>query len=144
MILITGATGNIGSALIQKFVAAGIPVRALVRSPEKAQQIVATNVEIAIGDFTQPDSVSAALQEVEKLQQLGRVLGHDLQLVQLSPEDYRQGMTSAGMPEWLINCLMEMSGQTQTPMVKDSVSVITGRSPILFKQFAEDYVEAFR
>jgi uncharacterized protein YbjT (DUF2867 family) len=280
MILVTGATGNIGSALIQKFVTADIPVRALVRTPEKAQQIVANNVEIAIGDFTQPDSVSAALQGVEKLfllssldpnlpqlqqqaiqlakqagvkhvvklsvenadsqsalavnrwhgevehdleasgldwthlrpgyfmqnllmsastiqtqnsffavrdeitaaidardiaavafevltqsgheqkiyhltgaevlsfsdmlQQLGWVLGREIQLVQLSSADYCQGMTSAGLPEWLITCLMEMSGQKQTPIVKDSVSVIIGRSPILFQQFAEDYATAFR
>jgi uncharacterized protein YbjT (DUF2867 family) len=280
MILVTGATGNIGRALVQKFVTAGIPVRALVRTPEKAQQIAASNVEIVIGDFTQPDSVSVALQGVEKLfllsslepnlpqlqqqviqlakqagvkhvvklsaenadpqsalaiyrwhgevehslatsglgwthlrpgyfmqnllmssatiqaqnslfsvqdeitaaidardiaavafevltgsghdrkiyhltgaevlsfsdmlQQLGQILGRDLQLVRLSPKDYRQGMTSAGLPEWLIDCLMEMSGQTQTPIVEDSVSVITGRSPILFQQFAADYAAVFR
>ena len=79
----------------------------------------------------------------DMLQQLGRTLGRDLQLVRLSPEDYCQGMTSAGLPEWLIDCLMEMGGQTQTPIVEDSVSVITGRSPILFQQFAEDYAAAF-
>ncbi|MFM2303351.1 MAG: hypothetical protein RLZZ135_760 [Cyanobacteriota bacterium] len=281
MILITGATGNIGSALIQQSTAAGIPVRALVRSSAKAQQIKTNSVEIAIGDFSQPAQLKSALQGVKKLfllsslepqlpqlqqqaiqiakqmgvehvvklsvegadpqsklmvyrwhgevekyleasgmawthlrpgyfmqnllmsaatiksqnsfftvhdemtvaidardiaavafetltqsgheqqvyhltgaevlsftdmlQQLGQIIGRKLQLVQLTPADYRQGMASAGLPEWLLDFLMEMAiASPQTPLIADTVPVITKRSPILFRQFAEDYATAFR
>ncbi|MGL4618524.1 MAG: SDR family oxidoreductase [Chroococcidiopsis sp.] len=281
MILITGATGNIGSALIQQLTATGIPTRALVRSPEKAKQIATGSVEIAIGDFSQPEQLKSALLGVKKLfllsslepqmpqlqqkviqiatqmgvehvvklsvegadpqskltvnrwhgeveqyleasglawthlrpgyfmqnllmsaatiksqnsfftvrdemtaaidardiaavafetltrpgherkiyhltgaevlsfndmlQQLGQRLERNIQLIQLTPADYRQGMASAGLPEWLLDCLMEMVGTPpQTPLVSDAVPVITKRSPIVFRQFAEDYAEAFR
>ncbi|MEU5318033.1 NmrA family NAD(P)-binding protein [Streptomyces sp. NPDC021056] len=36
MILVTGATGNVGRALVDRLVAAGRPVRALTRDPQKA------------------------------------------------------------------------------------------------------------
>lgn len=83
MILITGATGNIGSALIQQFAAAGIPVRALVRSPEKAKQIATSAVEIALGDFSQPEQLKSALQGVKKLFLLSSL---DPQLPQLQQQ----------------------------------------------------------
>ncbi|SOD87297.1 NAD(P)H-binding protein [Streptomyces sp. Ag109_G2-15] len=36
MIVVTGATGNVGRALVERLVAAGRPVRALTRDPERA------------------------------------------------------------------------------------------------------------
>ncbi|MBE9138225.1 SDR family oxidoreductase [Nodosilinea sp. LEGE 07088] len=281
MILITGATGNIGSALVQQFATAGIPAKALVRSPEKAKQITAPNIETIVGDLAQPEEMRTALQGVKKLfllssldpqipqlqqqviqsaqkagvehvvklsvegadpqsslsvnrwhgeveqyleasgltwtflrptyfmqnllmsastireqsclfatgdtltvaidardiaavalkvltrggheqkryhltgaevlsfsqmlQQLGEVLGREVKLIQLSPADYRQGMISAGIPDWLVNCLTEMgNAPAQVPVIEDTVSMITGRSPILFQQFAADYAEQFR
>ncbi|MFI2199437.1 NAD(P)H-binding protein [Streptomyces sp. NPDC020192] len=36
MILVTGATGNVGRALVDRLLAAGAPVRALTRDPERA------------------------------------------------------------------------------------------------------------
>lgn len=281
MILITGSTGNVGSALIQKFAATDIPVRALVRSQHKVKQIAATNIETVIGDFNYPASLVSALQEVKKvfllsslepqmsqlqeqvikiasqsgvehivklsvenanprstlsvsrwhgeieqyleasgitwtnlrpgyfmqnllmsastiqtqncffavrdhitaaidtrdiaavafevltnsghenrsyhltgaevlpfsqmLQQLGQVLGREIQLIQLTPDDYRQGIISIGMPDWLVNCVMDMAtAPIHTPIIKNTVSDIIGRSPIAFRLFAEDYAEKFR
>jgi (4-alkanoyl-5-oxo-2,5-dihydrofuran-3-yl)methyl phosphate reductase len=64
MILVTGGTGNIGSELVRLLAAAGQKVRALTRDPSKAR--VPAGVEVAKGDFDQPDSLAAALQGVEK------------------------------------------------------------------------------
>lgn len=36
MIVVTGATGNVGRALVDRLLAAGRPVRALTRNPERA------------------------------------------------------------------------------------------------------------
>ena len=42
MILITGATGTVGSETVRQLAAAGATVRALARNPEKAKGITVT------------------------------------------------------------------------------------------------------
>lgn len=66
MILITGATGNNGRDLIRQLTAIGQRVRALVRKPTEATKLDGSNIEVAAGDFDQPESLEAALQGVEK------------------------------------------------------------------------------
>jgi uncharacterized protein YbjT (DUF2867 family) len=66
MILVTGATGSIGSELVRLLVSGGHRVRALARDPAKAQGLGA-GVEIAPGDLTKPEGFPAALAGVEKL-----------------------------------------------------------------------------
>ncbi|WP_436536514.1 SDR family oxidoreductase [Actinoplanes sp. HUAS TT8] len=59
-ILVTGATGRIGRAVVDLLSQAGVPVRALVRHAETATALPA-GVEIVTGDLTVPDSLDAAL-----------------------------------------------------------------------------------
>src|ERR687888_2708411 len=66
MILITGATGRIGSATVQQLAASGLCVRALVRSLEKAASIAGPGVEVVRGDLEQTPSFEAALQGVTR------------------------------------------------------------------------------
>lgn len=63
MILLTGATGLIGSALLRRLTAAGEPVRCLVRDPRGlGDQRV--RVQIALGDLADPPSFRHALRGV--------------------------------------------------------------------------------
>jgi uncharacterized protein YbjT (DUF2867 family) len=64
VILVTGATGNVGSELVDQLAAAGVPVRALVRS---AQAKLHHGVQSALGDLNEPDSVTSALAGVRGL-----------------------------------------------------------------------------
>lgn len=64
MILITGATGNVGSEVLRQLVARGAPVRALVRNPQKAQPIQELGVEVVVGDLAEPDTLAPALEGV--------------------------------------------------------------------------------
>src|SRR5215813_8840580 len=66
MILVTGATGNNGQELVRKLTDMGQPVRAFVRNPAEAARLKGSNIELAVGDFDQPESLDAALQGVEK------------------------------------------------------------------------------
>lgn len=63
MLLLTGATGVVGSALLRRLVADGIQVRCLVRDPRRlgAQRV---RVQIALGDLTDPPSFRNALRGV--------------------------------------------------------------------------------
>jgi uncharacterized protein YbjT (DUF2867 family) len=65
-ILITGATGNIGGEVVKHLVDKKLSLRALVRDREKAFHLGTQGIELAQGDFSQPESLPAALQGVEK------------------------------------------------------------------------------
>ena len=67
MILVTGATGNVGSKVVEQLSSAGAPVRAFVHDPEKAANVRETGVEIAEGDFQRPETLDAALEGVDRL-----------------------------------------------------------------------------
>jgi uncharacterized protein YbjT (DUF2867 family) len=66
-ILVTGATGNIGSHLVGELQRRGEPVRAFVRDPGRARMVLGPGVELAIGDYADPASVEAALDGVDRL-----------------------------------------------------------------------------
>jgi len=56
-ILVTGATGFVGSHLLRGLTGAGHEVRALVRGGESAERIKGKGVEIFAGDVTDPDTL---------------------------------------------------------------------------------------
>lgn len=60
-ILITGATGNISSGIITQLKGSGHRILALVRHPEKAQELKRQGeVELRIGDLEKPWTLRAA------------------------------------------------------------------------------------
>jgi uncharacterized protein YbjT (DUF2867 family) len=61
-ILVTGATGRVGRAVVAQLLGAGVPVRALTRRPDAAGLPAA--VEVVAGDLTVPESLDAGLQGV--------------------------------------------------------------------------------
>jgi uncharacterized protein YbjT (DUF2867 family) len=63
VILLTGATGNVGSALLRRLVAENIPVRALVRDPRRLG-LERVRVQIALGDLSDASSFRHALRGV--------------------------------------------------------------------------------
>ena len=64
MILLTGATGTVGTALLRRLTAEGRPVRALVRDQRRlGDQRV--RVQIALGDLANPPSFRNALRAVD-------------------------------------------------------------------------------
>lgn len=65
MILVVGATGQLGTAVVHKLVARGQPVRAFVRRTAQYQHLQGPGVELAFGDLRDPASLDAACQGVE-------------------------------------------------------------------------------
>ena len=61
--LVTGATGRVGRAVVDLLVDAGVPVRALTHRSEAVATWPA-NVEVVTGDLTEPESLDAGLQGV--------------------------------------------------------------------------------
>ena len=75
-ILVTGATGAIGSLVVQGLAAAGAPVHALVRKPGK-QRFPAGVTEV-VGDLTDVASLRVALSSVRTLFLLNAVVADEV------------------------------------------------------------------
>jgi uncharacterized protein YbjT (DUF2867 family) len=66
-LLITGATGSIGSLVTERLLARGERPRVFVRDAKKARTLFGQQVEIRVGDLADADSLTAALADVDTL-----------------------------------------------------------------------------
>jgi len=66
MILITGASGNVGSEVLKQALAVGLKIRATFQSPDKAAKAPA-GMEGVIVDYAKPETIRPALHGVEKI-----------------------------------------------------------------------------
>jgi uncharacterized protein YbjT (DUF2867 family) len=64
MLLLTGATGQVGSVLLDRLLAEGVPVRCLVRDPRRLGTR-RVRVQIALGDLADPPSFRNAMRGVD-------------------------------------------------------------------------------
>lgn len=73
MLLLTGATGEIGSALLPRLLAHGTSVRCLVRDPRRlgTQRV---RVQIALGDLADPPSFRNAMRGVDTVVHLAAAI----------------------------------------------------------------------
>jgi uncharacterized protein YbjT (DUF2867 family) len=65
--LITGATGDVGSKVVNQLLQRGHRPRVFVRNAQKAQALFGDRVDIFVGDLAQPTSLHPALDGVDEL-----------------------------------------------------------------------------
>ncbi|MDQ4041856.1 MAG: NAD(P)H-binding protein, partial [Actinomycetota bacterium] len=73
MILLTGATGTVGTPLLRRLTAAGEPVRCLVRDPRRLGP-ERVRVQIALGDLANPASFRNAMRGVDTVVHLAAAI----------------------------------------------------------------------
>ena len=64
-ILVTGATGKVGSRLAKRLAQRGEHVRALVRDSTRAADLRAADIELAQGDLLDETSLAAAVRGID-------------------------------------------------------------------------------
>ncbi len=74
-VLVTGATGFVGSHLAERLVAEGARVRVLVRDPYKLIESLRDRVEVVIGDLLQPDCLVSATKDIDTVLHVAAWLG---------------------------------------------------------------------
>ncbi|HEX6924366.1 MAG TPA: SDR family oxidoreductase [Longimicrobiaceae bacterium] len=70
MIAITGVTGHLGRLVVEELLASGVSasdIVGLARSPDRAESLRERGVEVRRADYTEPESLSAALAGVDRL-----------------------------------------------------------------------------
>jgi uncharacterized protein YbjT (DUF2867 family) len=81
MILLTGASGTVGAALLRRLLAAGHPVRCLVRDPRELGP-ERVRVSLVLGDLADPSSFRHAMRGVDCVVHLAAAL-RDAQLASI-------------------------------------------------------------
>lgn len=88
-----------------------------------------------------------ALTNDQIAEKLSRVAGRSIRYVSLSPEELKQALLAAGMPEWSVNAILDLQRlyrEGGASQVDTTVERIIGRGAITFDNFARDYAGAFR
>src|SRR5438046_1343992 len=173
MILVTGATGTVGGAVVRQLAAAGHPVRALVRQPGAGR--LPDGVEVAYGDLSRPETLAAALSGVERMYllaplapdlprweagaidaagaagvhqvaALGAAIGRPLRYVDIPESAARDGMRASGMPAVIVEAMLEFMALVRVgkaDTVSDSVPALTGQPARTFEAWAVEHADAF-
>jgi uncharacterized protein YbjT (DUF2867 family) len=94
MILVVGATGNVGGEAIRQLAERKIPVRAFVYSAEKQPCVFPSLVKTALGDLRDPRTLDSALEGVSKALLISNLSPH---LVELQGNFIRSAQRAGGI-----------------------------------------------
>ena len=78
MLMVTGATGYLGSALVELVAGRGYPVRAAVRDPARAAALLPAGVEPVVADLGDADALARAARGCEAVLHVAGTVGHTL------------------------------------------------------------------
>jgi nucleoside-diphosphate-sugar epimerase len=87
--LVTGATGFIGSHLVEELLRRGFEVRCLIRRTSDTRFLETLGVELVPGDYQDPDSLAPAVADIDHVFHLAAVL------TALTWEEYRRANVEA-------------------------------------------------
>jgi uncharacterized protein YbjT (DUF2867 family) len=121
MILITGASGNVGKEVLKQIVASGAKVRAAFQTVGKAAA-APSGVEIVTMDYNEPSTIQAALKGVERV--------------------FLVGPPTPNLPALERKAIDEIKQSGARHVVK--LSAVGGRAAIFPRQHAdsEDYIKS--
>ena len=93
-IFVTGASGFVGSAVVEELVAAGHSVLGLARSNEAASRLAAQGADVCRGDITDHTTLRAGAAEVDAV--VHTAFNHDFSRFAASCEEDRQAIEALG------------------------------------------------
>ncbi|MBW0089570.1 NAD-dependent epimerase/dehydratase family protein [Pseudonocardia sp. KRD-184] len=105
MMLVTGATGYLGSALVELAVRRGLAVRAAVRDADRARALLPAGVEVAVADLGDVDALTRAARGCTGVLHLAGSVGHSAEETRRANVDGTRAVlsaaTAAGVPRFV-------------------------------------------
>lgn len=108
-----------------------------------AEALTGTGHENKTYEITGPEAISY----YDIAATLSRVLDREVRYMPVPPQDAKQSMMRFGMPEQSATIMAQLYGvfaSSRYSFTTDIVAKITGSPPIMFEQFARDFVEVFQ
>jgi uncharacterized protein YbjT (DUF2867 family) len=121
MILITGATGPVGSEVVRRLSAQGNQVRALTRDLHKVEAVKVPHVQFVQGDFDDPDSIRRACVGVER----AFLLSNSTERAEKQQIAFAELAQESG-----VRHIVKLSQYTRTETRPDDFSAITALSKL--------------
>lgn len=87
-----------------------------------------------------------ALTNAEAAQILSDDVGREIRYVDMPPEQFKQALLGAGLPEWSADALIDLQRlyrEGGASEVTSDIEHLLGRRPTSFEQFSRDYRQAF-
>ncbi len=119
MILITGATGKTGGEVARQLAAADIPFRALIRNPDKAEELNSLGAELVFGDIADKVFLSRALSGIDKA---FLVMANDEQQPILEKQ-FTDAAVTAGVQHLVYLSSLESVPESKKPITRNHVAV---------------------
>ncbi|HXV92674.1 MAG TPA: NAD-dependent epimerase/dehydratase family protein [Pseudonocardia sp.] len=105
VLLVTGATGYLGSALSGLLVARGLPVRVLVRDPARAEGVLPPGVEVVRGELVEPAALERAVRGCDGVFHVAGSVGHSAEETRRANVDGTRALLAAaraaGVPRFV-------------------------------------------
>jgi uncharacterized protein YbjT (DUF2867 family) len=158
MIMVTGATGTVGSEVVRQLLDVGQQVRALVRDRASAAGKLGDGVEIAVGDAGRPDTQPGhegnayditgpeALSAAEQVKTISDEIGTPITHVDIPESAARESMIATGMLAEIVDALLEFMSDVRaghSATVSDAVQTVTGQPARTFRAWVHDHDTAF-
>jgi uncharacterized protein YbjT (DUF2867 family) len=119
MILITGATGKTGGEVARQLAAADIPFRALIRNPDKAEELNSLGAELVFGDIADKVFLSRALSGIDKA---FLMMANDEQQPILEKQ-FTDAAVTAGVQHLIYLSSLESVPESKKPITQNHVAV---------------------
>ncbi|UKS27333.1 SDR family oxidoreductase [Paenibacillus sp. HWE-109] len=144
MIVIIGATGTIGSALLERLVDLGVPARALSREPEKLRDQIGDKgrsiIEVASADASDPESLRRAFKGASQLflamSNSPRQIELETSIIQIAAEAGIKHIVKISSPAFEISSPVAVAGWHQEieKVLSESGLIHTVLRPYAFMQ----------
>ena len=151
MMLVTGATSAVGTAVLKELLARNIPVRAFVHQPAAAERLEAQGAETLVGDMTEPASAQKALQGIERVYLISPATEQLFAIEHLWAEEARKAgihsivkQSEIGADPQSFSPLLQQHGRAEAAIRTSGVPYTILRTLYFMQNFGPMYAQSIR
>ena len=131
-VLVTGATGYVGTAVTDELLGAGHTVLGVARTDEGAKALAARGIEVHRGDLTQPKTLAAAAQVCDGVAHTAFIhdfsrFAENTEIERVAVEAMLDALKGSGKPFVISSGLLLLQSADGNPLAETDVAADFGR-----------------